>query len=101
MFLRLSLKVVMQNVGEHVDVNLGTNFRRRASFTLRQIYPRGKTPCLVHKRFGVLIFGLGVVAMVKVPVIVPHQIATLPTELRSKNVINYPFLSDSLPTDLY
>jgi hypothetical protein len=33
--------------------------------------------------------------------IVAHQIATLPTELRLKNAINYPFLSDSLSTDLY
>ena len=37
--MRLSLKVVMQNEGEPVDVNLSTNLRRKASFTLRQIYP--------------------------------------------------------------
>lgn len=46
-------------------------------------------------------FGLGVVAMVKVPDILVHQIDTLPTKLRLKNAIKYSFLSDSLPTDFY
>lgn len=52
MFVRPSLKVAMQNDVEPVDVNLSTNLRR-ASFTLRQIYPWGKNRHACYIRYSV------------------------------------------------
>jgi hypothetical protein len=100
--VRFALKVVIQNEGEPVDLNLSTNLRRRASFTLRQLYPLGKNrhDCWIRDS-ACSKFGLSVAAIVKFPDTVVQQIATLPTELRLKNAINDPFLSGSLPTDFY
>jgi len=53
MFVGFLLKVVMQNDRESLNVNLSTNLRRRAGFTLRQIYPRGKNRHACYTRDSV------------------------------------------------